>query len=339
MNWKKILNYTLTLGVTLLLLWVSFKGVKWSDFIEGLKSCNIRWILASMVVSILPTVFRGLRWRLQMLPINNKINRLECYDTYAFSYLVNMLLPRAGEFVRCGILAKKGKISFESSVGTMVAERSIDVLSLIILFLAMVLFSRFGGFLVDQMWLPLVNSLSYNIIWILAIIVIIGVALLIYLWKNFGRLCEKYSFWRKVKSLWDGMVEGFVTIFKMKHKWAFLIYTILIWLSYWLMSYFTILAFPEAKGMDMMDALFLMIVGSFGWAIPVQGGFGAYHFLVSMTLVPIYGIEQSKGLIFATISHESQIVTMVLCGLLSMVSLYFQLRSVKKSKEETQEVK
>ena len=333
MNWKKILNYILTLGVTILLLWVSFKGVNWEDFVQGLKSCDMRWIFASMVVSILPTIFRGFRWRLQMLPINDKINRLECYDTYAFSYLVNMLLPRAGEFVRCGILAKKGKISFESSVGTMVAERSIDVLSLIILFVAMVLFSRFGDFLVTEMCLPIVNSLSYNLIWIVALLIIVCLGVFIYIRKNFTKLCEKYSFWRKIRTLWDGIVEGFVTIFKMKHKWAFLIYTILIWLSYWMMSYFTILAFPEAAGMDLMDALFLMIVGSFGWAIPVQGGFGAYHFLVSMTLVPIYGIEQSTGLIFATISHESQIVTMVLCGLLSMVSIYFQLRSVKKNKE------
>ena len=91
----------------------------------------------------------------------------------------------------------------------------------------------------------------------------------------------------------------------------------------------TIRAFPNADGLTGLDALFLMVVGALGWVVPVQGGFGAYHFIVSMTLVPIYGFDKSTGLIFATLSHESQIVQMLLCGLISLVSWYFYRKKLK----------
>ena len=81
--------------------------------------------------------------------------------------------------------------------------------------------------------------------------------------------------------------------------------------------------------MNGLDALFLMVVGALGWVVPVQGGFGAYHFIVSMTLVPIYGFDKSTGLIFATLSHESQIVQMLLCGLLALISWAFYRRKLK----------
>jgi len=80
-----------------------------------------------------------------------------------------------------------------------------------------------------------------------------------------------------------------------------------------------------------MDALFLMVVGSLGWVVPVQGGFGAYHFIVSMTLVPIYGVTQSTGLIFATISHESQVVQMIICGIISLISVAVYKKKIKNT--------
>ena len=83
---------------------------------------------------------------------------------------------------------------------------------------------------------------------------------------------------------------------------------------YWLMSVCTMLAIPELGDLNAMDALFLMIAGSFGWLVPVPGGFGSFHFIVSLALSTIYGIPFELGIIFATLSHESQAVTMALCG-------------------------
>ena len=83
---------------------------------------------------------------------------------------------------------------------------------------------------------------------------------------------------------------------------------------YWSMSAFTMMAMPGLDGLGPVDALFLMVAGSFGWLVPVPGGFGAFHFIVSLALSTIYGIPFETGIIFATLSHESQAITMAGCG-------------------------
>ena len=131
----------------------------------------------------------------------------------------------------------------------------------------------------------------------------------------------------KVADMVKGLMKGLVTLFAMKHKWLFILYTLLIWLTYWLTSYTTIMAFPSVGYLNGVDALFLMIVGGLGWAVPVQGGLGAYHFILSLALASVYGIAQTTGVVFATISHEAQALVMIICGLISLVSLSISKRS------------
>ncbi|MCK9305035.1 MAG: hypothetical protein M0P27_06515, partial [Bacteroidales bacterium] len=126
-----------------------------------------------------------------------------------------------------------------------------------------------------------------------------------------------------------GVLSGIVSGFKMPQKGLFLIYTILLWICYWLMSWTTILAFPSVTGLGPVDALFLMMVGGLGWVVPVQGGIGAYHFIISLALTSIYGISQTTGIVFATISHESQALTMIVCGLASFAAI-----SLSRKKEK-----
>lgn len=101
---------------------------------------------------------------------------------------------------------------------------------------------------------------------------------------------------------------------KMPHKWLFIAYTAIIWAMYWLMSASTMWALPDLDALNIVDALFLMVAGSLGWLVPVPGGFGAFHFVVSIALSTIYGIPFELGIIFATLSHESQAITMAVCG-------------------------
>ena len=118
-----------------------------------------------------------------------------------------------------------------------------------------------------------------------------------------------------------GLLEGLISAFRMKEKWMFLLYTLLIWLSYWLTSLTTIYAFPQVSYLNGTDALFLMIIGGLGWVVPVQGGVGAYHFIVSLALAKVYGIAQATGVVFATISHEAQALVMIVCGIASVINI------------------
>ncbi|MCF0173350.1 MAG: flippase-like domain-containing protein [Bacteroidales bacterium] len=315
---KDIVKYLLTIGITVLLLWFAFRGISWDDMMDGFARCNWWWIAASMAVGWAVVVSRGCRWRLMMQPISAELTRLECYDAYNVCYLANLAVPRSGELVRCAMLARTGKISFQQAAGSMALERTWDLLSAFLIGLGMVLFTRFGTFLLDDMWKPFAESLSFNAVWlVVGLCALLGVSI----WAIF-HFRNRYAFVRKIWDFLAGLGGGIRAGFAMKHKIPFFLHTVFIWVMYWLQVLFVIYAFPDMQQLNASDAFFVMMVGSLGWIVPVQGGFGAYHFLVAMALVPVYGIEQHTGLIFATISHESQILQMLVCGIVSLITFF-----------------
>lgn len=329
---KKVLQWLFMLLLAVVLLYFAFRGVKWADFIEGVRGCDFRWIAVSMAASIVAFVIRGLRWRLVMLPLNPSITRREAYDGVTVAYLTNFALPRAGELARCGIISSTGKASFESVLGTVVLERSWDMVTfLIILFIVLLAGeSSFGQFVSNEVWRPAVDSMPFDILWLIGGTAALCTAACILMFCYRNRLA-RYRFFAKLFSLAKGLIGGLAAGLRMRGKWRFLVYTLLLWLCYWVMSYSTILAIPQVAGLNWADALFLMVVGSLGWIVPVQGGIGAYHFILSLAMASIYSIPQTSGVIFATISHESQALTMLLCGAISLCSIYLKKRKTGKN--------
>lgn len=318
---RKVLKYLAFLALAVILLHFSFKGVEWDDFVVGLQSCNWWWILLSMAIGILGFFLRALRWRLLLLSLNKDVTIRETFDGVNIGYITNFVFPRAGEVARCGVVAKSRKVSFEGSLGTVVLERGIDMVCLLLWTLLLLLFrwGEFGTFIGNEIWQPLqekFNSAVWPILIFMAVFVA-GIATVLILRR---RLMEIRVF-RKAFDLARGLLKGLLTAFRMEYKWLFIIYTLLIWLTCWLTSYTTIFAFPQVGHLTGVDALFLMIVGGFGWVVPVQGGLGAYHFIVSLALAKVYGIAQATGVVFATISHEAQALAMILCGVVSLISV------------------
>ncbi len=304
------------------LLYFSFRGVKWGDFVNGLKGCNFYWIAASIAVGIAGFIFRGLRWRLLLLPLNKSVTFRETYDGVAIAYLTNFAIPRAGEIARCGVVAKGKKVTFEEALGTVVLERGFDMLCLMFWIFLLFLFKwdEFGGFIRQQLFAPLQERFSTNLVWILLLLFVIFAAGCAVAWKYRKKLLQ-IGLFAKIAEIIKGLVKGLFTAFKMENKWLFFLYTALIWGTYWLTSYTTIQAFSAVDYLTGSDALFLMIVGGLGWVVPVQGGLGAYHFIVSLALWSVYSIPQTEGVVFATISHESQALAMIVCGTISLISV------------------
>lgn len=329
-SWKKTLQWVLMSALALALLYFAFRGVKWEEFVRELRECDFGWILVSMAASILAFLVRGLRWRLAMLPLSPAISRREAYDGVTIGYLTNFALPRAGEFARCGVISATGKASFEAVLGSVVLERSWDLITYVLILLLVLLIGRnaFSSFVSEEVWQPAVSSLSgssFGLLWIVALALLIIVLGLFLIYRYRARL-RRYKVFAKFMDICKGLLSGLAAGLKMKHKWAFFGYTILLWGCYALMSYSTIRAFPMGAGMGWGDALFLMVVGSLGWLVPVQGGIGAYHLILSKALTAIYGIPQTSGVIFATISHESQALTMLVCGAISLLTIYIARR-------------
>ncbi len=321
-NVWKVLKYILFLGLGVFLTWLAFRGMDWDSFVDGLKSCNYGWILGSMAVGILGFIFRAMRWRLMLQEMNNQVTLRESYDGVTVGYLTNFILPRAGELARCGVVAKSKKVSFEQALGSVVLERSWDLICLVILVITILLFKwqEFGSFIGKEMFEPIVNGISGKGIYFALGILLVLLSIIAAIWHYRNKL-KNHRFFRKAAEILKGLGAGLLSAFRMKNKWLFILYTILLWGSYWLTSYTTIQAFPSIGNMGAIDAMFLMVVGGLGWVVPVQGGIGAYHFIVSLALLKVYSIPQTTGVVFATISHESQAVVMILCGLISLISI------------------
>ena len=320
----KVLKYVMSVTIAVVLLWFSFRDVEWAEFVDGVKSCRWEFILLSMAAGAFAFWLRALRWHQLLHPIDPSISRTTTFNGINIGNISNFVFPRIGEFVRCGVIVRRSapiepsapehkKASYDKVLGTVVLERGWELLVMLMMLAVVIVagFDRFGSFFVDQIWLPLASNTNFNLWWVLLILCALGTAALYFIWKfkDNNSLCAKV--WGVVR----GLVQGFSSCFRMEKKWLFFTYTAAIWLTYWFMASCTMWAAPFLDGLDMIDALFLSLVGGLGFAVPVPGGIGAFHFVIGLALSAVYGVPMETGIIYATLSHTSQAITQIIFGL------------------------
>jgi hypothetical protein len=249
-------------------------------------------------------------------------------------YTANFAFPRIGEITRCATLRKSDKVPIDSLLGTVLMERAIDLFVLILIFLYVffVKVGVFGQFISEKIFLPLKNALSRTFdlslwSWLLVILIVVFVFTGIYLlFKKFS----KEPLVKKIKKILKGVISGLKTIAKMEDRWKFIFHTIVIWIMYFLMAYLLFFALPSTSVLKPIDGLFIMIIAGIGLSLPIQGGIGVYHILVSSALM-IYGIPKTNGVAYATLSHEYQALLIIMLGAFSFIMLMIQN---KKSKQK-----
>ena len=317
------MKYAVSASLAFVLLYFSFRDVEWADFMEGLKSCRWEFILLSMAAGSFAFWLRAVRWRKLLLPIDGSITRMTAFNGINIGNISNFVFPRIGEFIRCGVITRRSepvspddpehkKASYDKVLGTVVLERSWELLVMLLLLAVVVVggFNRFGGFFVEQIWTPMAQRLDFSIWWIVAVLVLAGAAGCFALW----RYRDTNPVFSKVWGIFRGILQGFASCLKLDRKWMFFAYTAFIWMTYWLMAASTVWAAPFLSELDLIDALFLSLVGGLGFAVPVPGGIGAFHFIISLALSAIYGIPTELGIIYATLSHTSQAITQIFFG-------------------------
>ena len=199
------------------------------------------------------------------------------------------------------------------------------VVAVVVLFAIALLsgWSKFGGFFTEQIWTPVAGRLGASPWWYLGG-AFLAVALLIWAifhWSGSNKVCGKIAGWIK------GLGAGFVSIGKMKHKWLFVLYTVLIWTMYVLMSWSGLKALPPLAGLGISDALFISAVGNVASVIPVPGGIGAFHYLVKATLMSLFGATENMGLVYAVFCHESHAIIIIILGIISYIRLTLRKKS------------
>ena len=312
----KILKYSFWALTAVVLLWFSFRSVDWTEFWSVLLSSRWGFVALAMAAGVLSFIFRALRWRLLLLPVEPKTKRLDCYDGFTIGKLCDFVIPHVGEFIRCGYV-QTSRMTFDKALGTVVLERAWDILMLLLMIVVLLVFKggEFGGFFKEKMLEPVAAQLNVSLWWLLVAAVVVIVALV---WLVIA-LSKRVRFFERLVDFFRGLGQGFSSFREMKGKGWFLLLTALLWLMFLLMSWFIIKALPSDLGLNLVDALFIMLVGSAAGIVPVPGGFGAFHYLVALALQTVYSIPFETGIVFATLSHESQAVTMILCGLVSYV--------------------
>lgn len=324
MNIKKALKYLASAAFAVLLLWFSFRDVEWAGFMQVLKACRWEFVALSMAAGSFAFWLRGVRWRQLLLPIDDSISRITTFNGINIGNVSNFIFPRIGEFVRCGVITRRSapvdpshpdhrKASYDKVLGTVVLERGWELLVMLLLLVVVVVggFDRFGNFFVEQIWTPMSSRLDFSIWWIVAVLCLAAFAGVWALW----RYRDSNGFCSKVWGIFRGLGQGFSSCLRMEKKWMFFAYTAFIWVMYWLMAASTMWAAPFLDGLDLIDALFLSLVGGLGFAVPVPGGIGAFHFIISLALSAVYGIPMETGIIYATLSHTSQAITQIFFGL------------------------
>lgn len=333
---KKFTNaikYLFFLSIGVLLLYYAFKGVPVKNLWEGLKHANYAWVALTVLLGIVAYIARAYRWNLLIETLGYKPPLLHTTSAVLVGYLANIAFPRLGEVSRCAMLRKSDGIPFEGLVGTVIVERAFDIFTLLLLLVIVTIakISIFGAFFNDHLLIPIGNKIDSGIsntplLWMIVAVVIFASFLLLYLLKN--KIAATTPF-LKMKKIVKGVIQGLKSGYQMKRRKEFFLATIVLWTCYWLMSWLIVFAIPATASLGPMDGLFLLVAGSIGMTAPVQGGFGTFHFIMTMALA-LYGIPREDGLIIATLSHESQTIFAILLGTIGFYIIMFSSKKVKQ---------
>ena len=316
----KTLKFVSFFLLGIFIFWMVYKD---QDF-KRIKSIltndvNYFWIGISLCLGLLSHISRTIRWNLLIEPLGRKPRMLNTFLAVMVGYLMNLALPRMGEISRCGVIARYEKISFTKLVGTVVLERLIDVLMLLVL-LAIVVLTQFGQVLEFLKNNPEVNGKLQKVIY--SPILIGGLLFfLLILWISRHKIRES-SLTKKVMGFVGQFVEGFRSIGKMKKKGVFIFHSVLIWVLYYLMTYLIFFSFGFTSHLGPLAGLTVFVLGSFGMVAPVQGGIGAWHFMVIEGLA-LYGVDKADGKVFALLAHGTSTIMLIVLGLIGVLVLPF----------------
>lgn len=329
------LRYLLLLAFGLLLLYLAFRGQDIGRIVSDLRHANYFWVAASLLMILLAHIFRAVRWRMLINPLGFSPKLSNTYHAVIIGYLANLALPRMGEITRCGILNRTEKIPVNTLIGTVITERLIDVFCLLVVTVVSVLlkFDLISGFIYLRLQSIFSGSVNGTLL-VLGVLLFFGILFFIArsLFRKYKFRLLRWAFFRKVINLLSGFRKGFTSIARMENRFIFWVHTLIIWGCYLMASFFGFKVLASTAGLDIGVAFVTLSLGSLGMAAPVQAGIGPYHWMVSEGLT-FFGLSREAGLAYATISHtSSQILLILFLGLISLLAVFFETSRKNKSK-------
>jgi len=281
--------------------------------LEKIKSCfvkaNYNYIYLSLLVSVLGFWIRAYRWKFSLNHLGYHTSFLNNFLTVSVSYLVNLTIPRSGEISRALLLKKYENVPFDKAFGTIIAERIVDLL-IFLLFVAVgfaVQFDTLYQFFLKQ-------NISFQNILLYGLIAFAFFGAFILIWMR-----AEWNIILKLKKKLSGLTEGMKSVYQMKNKWWYILYSFAIWTCYLTMFYVTIFALPETSTISFEIVIMGFIFGSLAVGF-TNGGLGAYPLAIAL-IFSLYGISNDIGIAFGYLVWTSQTLLTIVLGLLSYLLL------------------
>lgn len=311
---KIVLPFVLGSGI---LYWM-YRDFDFSGVWHFMERCmDWTWMWLSLPFGVLAQMLRAWRWRLTLEPLGERPRCSTTRHAIYLSYAVSLLVPRVGEFMRCGVLNRKDGVNFAKALGTVVVERAVDSLLLLLLtgvtlLVQMRLFATFfshTGVTLHSL-LSMFTTTGY------IVTALCGVAALVSLY--FVR--KKLSIYDRVKATAEGLLEGVLSLRHVRHPWLFALYSVAIWASYFLHHYLPFFCFDFTASLGLVAGLVTFIVGSIAVIVPTPNGAGPWHFAVKTMLI-LYGVASTDALFFVLIVHTVQTLLVVVLGVYAWIAL------------------
>ncbi|MEH0007684.1 MAG: lysylphosphatidylglycerol synthase transmembrane domain-containing protein [Flavobacteriales bacterium] len=313
---KRLLTLFLSLGVGILLIWLVVRGCTPKDMADmkrALTRANLWWLLVSALLGMVSHISRAIRWNYTLSAICIQTGFWNRLCAVVINYLVNLAIPRMGEVSRCAVLSRYENTPFDKTFGTLITERVIDLLVLVLLAASFVAWQHHAV-------LSYLHVLSQGKIPNRKMLLVLSISTLVAL--AIGLFCLKKSnhpLAQKIKTPIRGLVEGMRAIDKVKQKWAFIGHTILIWSLYMLMTGVCYFALPETTSVPFSGVLGAFVLGGISIII-TPGGLGAYPIAIQQILLR-YGVTAATGYAFGWLVWLAQTLMVLTLGLASTIAL------------------
>ncbi len=322
---NKILNFfkiAFFLGLGVFFIWLFMHNLtpeEKKEIYSSFLSANYFWIGVSILIGIFSHISRAIRWKIMLEPMGYHPGLKNTFMAVMIGYFANMALPRLGEVTRCGILARYEKIPLQKSFGTVVTERGIDLITLVLAFLLTFLIHLDKLALFKTTTIYMNAAKKYNELENPGIIYWVSfgfILLLVFLLFRFRHKISHLRIYKSLKVVVLGFIEGLKSLVSIKKPFWFIFHSINIWVMYLLMTWVVFFSLPETSHLGLDAGLAVLVFGSIGIII-VQGGIGIYPWIVAEILA-IFAVPEIKGYAMGWLLWTGQTLMIITFGILSM---------------------
>ena len=316
---KRLLSLLLSLVLGGGLLWLALRNADLGAVAEAFAAGEWIWMVPFVALGLVSVALRAWRWGMLIDALPGRSGRVPLRLTsasVAIGYLVNYAAPRLGEVARTANVSRRAEAPFSAVLGTVVAERVLDVVMLALALLSVVaLYGERVHAILGQAWTSLAGLLDVPL-WMLVVAALVvaglGVGVLLLLRRGRGRIAGLLAQFK----------DGFTSVGRTGRPGLVILSTVLLWVCYGLMSDlpFRLLGMDTAYGLGPLDAWAVMAVGGIGMALPSPGGTGSFHYATVLALTLLFAVDPTPAATYALLVHAAGVVFYCILGVVALAS-------------------